>query len=356
MRSVQVAPGIALGTVKGPARDDNQDRAVVARIVHGSRSSENLTVAVICDGMGGMVDGGAAAALAASTFLSELVGDQGPLDLRLSWAIHQANRAVFNRYGGRGGTTLTAIAFDDLNNSYAIHVGDTRLYRRTPVDLTLMTTDDTVQGVVAARSSEVRDEDNFDSHLIQFVGIGPEMEPHVIATSGEFELGKLPVAWLLTTDGAHGLGRHMLSGVSSNSSSIVDLTRKLMYVADAAGLNDNATTIAVFPNDLIDAPVFHDGITFSAWTPTKTAEIWLSGEVSLKAARPSESPRVTEPPAQSPPKNTRGRSNSPKKADRSASQAPRNRPKKNPPKPSPSDGSPPPQLNITFGDAPPADD
>src|SRR5471030_274852 len=67
VRSVQTAPGFAIGSVKGPAREDNQDRAVVARIIRGSSPALSVTVALVCDGMGGMVDGGTAAALAAST-------------------------------------------------------------------------------------------------------------------------------------------------------------------------------------------------------------------------------------------------------------------------------------------------
>ncbi|MFN7611458.1 MAG: PP2C family protein-serine/threonine phosphatase, partial [bacterium] len=249
----------------------------------------SVTVALVCDGMGGMVDGGAAAALAASTFIADLANSSGNLDDRLLRAVLSANFGVNQRFRGRGGTTLTAIVFDQMLNGCAVHVGDSRLYRRTQDEFHLMTTDDTVQGVVRASSDE-GNEDDLDNQLIQFVGIGPEIEPHIIPLfMGGSVSRPLGTAWVLTTDGAHGFGRQMLHGISKSASSVGDLVRKLMFVADAASVGDNASTVALFPQELSILPTFHNGTTVAVWTPTDALEMWIEdrNEIDNRSAMPS---------------------------------------------------------------------
>jgi serine/threonine protein phosphatase PrpC len=278
-RSVEAAGGLAVGSVKGPVRKDNQDRAAVVQIARGS--SENLTVAAVFDGMGGMADGAAAATLAAATFIADLVLSSGSLRNRLTKAVLQANKDVFQRFAARGGTTLTAIAFDQQRHGCVVHVGDSRLYRQTRERLTLVTTDDTVQGVVQAQSAFKGSEDVLDSQLIQFVGIGPDIEPHLTDV-----MDSPSAVWLLTSDGAHGLGRQLLEGIATSSGSVGDLVRKLMLVADAASLDDNATVAALDLPRLERTPTFYDGTTLAIWTPSSHIEIWLN-PADLRSSPPS---------------------------------------------------------------------
>lgn len=357
VRSVQATRGLAVGSVKGPAREDNQDRALVAKIIRGRTPALSVTVALVCDGMGGMVDGGAAAALAASTFVADLAMSSGNLDDRLIRAVCSANLGVNQRFKGRGGTTLTAIAFDQLLNGCAVHVGDSRLYRRTQDDLHLMTTDDTVQGVVRARSDQ-GNEDDLDNQLIQFVGIGPEIEPHLIPLStGGRPSRPLGTAWVLTSDGAHGFGRQMLHGISKSASSVGDLVRKLMFVADAASVGDNASVVALFPQELAIPPTFHDGTTVAVWTPTDALEMWIEDrqEIDIRSSMPSVA-SVT------PVKPTKARTTS------KAKTKPSNKKRKpeslrrdaggdyQPVAQDEAEVPAQPQLNITFGNDPPRND
>lgn len=357
VRSVQTAPGLAVGSVKGPARPDNQDRALVAKIIRGRTPALSVTVALVCDGMGGMVDGGAAAALAASTFVADLATSSGRLDDRLIRAVLSANLAVNQRFRGRGGTTLTAIALDQMLNGYAAHVGDSRLYRRTQDDFQLMTTDDTVQGVVRARS-EQGSEDDLDSQLIQFVGIGPEIEPHVmpISTGGRTSR-PLGTAWVLTSDGAHGFGRQMLHGVSKSASSVGDLVRKLMFVADAASVSDNATVVALFPQELVSPPTFHDGTTLAVWTPTGALEMWIEDphEVDIRSAVPSAASVTAVKPSKAG-ATTKAKakpSNKKRKTEASRRDVGEDYPSV---ADEDTEGPAQPQLNITFGNDPPRND
>jgi len=295
VRSVQVAPGVAVGSVKGPARTDNQDRAFVANITRGNNPLESITIGAVCDGMGGMLDGGAAAALAASSFITGLVSSNGHLEDRLYSAVLSANLAVYQRYHGRGGTTLTALALNEIQNGFVVHVGDTRLYQRTSKELTLLTVDDTLQGIIGEQSIRAN-EDNLDNQLVQFVGIGDELEPHVVPLQEGNRNVTPDSAWLVTSDGAHGLGRQMLQAISANATSASDLIRKLMFVADAAGLHDNATAVGIFPNDLFKSQTFHDGITLSIWTPTTSLELWI--DPGAKPIPPSRAIVSKAPPKQ----------------------------------------------------------
>lgn len=349
-RSIQFAPGIAIGSVKGPARKDNQDRGVVAKIVR-SANSASVTIAMVCDGMGGMVDGGQAAAVAASSFIADLAVSDGHLGDRLHQAVGAANVAVHELFHGRGGTTLTAVAFDQTGRGFAAHVGDSRLYRRTRDELTLVTRDDTIQGVVHAHSSAETDEDELDNQLIQFVGIGSEIEPHILPLDPPRIGGA--VAWLVTSDGAHGLGRQMLTSVSRNATSVTDLMRKLMFVADAAGVKDNATAAILQPGELEPPPSYFGGTTLSIWTPTATLELWIQTQTRAKfavsAALDDEGPtQPPAPPSAKPKRTKKSRSGtSPKSKVVAGPQIIEGQEAEKPSGP---------QLNISFGDAPPKDD
>ena len=170
----------AIATLRGP-RDENQDRAFIARLVPPSPGYDPITVAAVLDGMGGMKDGDIAAAVAASRFLSSLATSWSqPLSRRLEAAIVSANAAVFEALRGDGGTTLTAIAFSGTTNACAGHAGDSRLYRSTaPGALEQVTTDDTFAGLLG----ESEPGDFEPDGLMQFVGIGASFIPQVIELS-----------------------------------------------------------------------------------------------------------------------------------------------------------------------------
>src|SRR5258705_8976204 len=65
--------GIILGTSIGPVRKTNEDRAIVVRARYARAPERDFLLAVLSDGMGGMVSGEAAAILAVSTFTTRTI-------------------------------------------------------------------------------------------------------------------------------------------------------------------------------------------------------------------------------------------------------------------------------------------
>jgi PPM family protein phosphatase len=267
-RSVQSAAGLAVGSLQGPVRDNNQDRALVARI--NSPNMAPCLVAVICDGMGGMAEGGRAATIAASSFTASIILNRDRIDAEtVRKAISRANYDVFQKFGGNGGTTLTGLVVDEFLNAWGVHAGDSRLYESDKLQpLKLLTTDDTLSSAMPRKPPI--SEDELDNRLLQFVGIGSALEPHIFPIMGM--KGK---SYILTSDGTHSLGRAILEGVSKNATSPADLVRKLTYIAEASSTQDNASVVSIAVNDLQQERVVQEGITVKLWSALETLEIWL---------------------------------------------------------------------------------
>lgn len=277
--------GFSIGSTQGPVRAQNQDRAFVVHVVDGRDATRELLVAVILDGMGGMVDGGEAAAVASSAFVENLTASSGAVMRRLDTAAAAANAAVYARFAGRGGTTMTALAFSDRRSASVVHVGDSRLYRlgssRAPQ---LLTADDTLQGVIDSKAGR-SDEDALDNRLLQFVGMGADVAPTFYKHDNDPD-----TVWLLTTDGAHGFGRRPLEGASRAPLTPASVVNRLLVGADAFGTEDNATAVAIAPA-LYAAPAYNfPGLTVRIWTATDHLELWLDHTPAAQSEQSSAPP------------------------------------------------------------------
>lgn len=266
-RAIQSVPGIAIGSLKGP-RDDNQDRACIAYIQYPGANQAAL-VGVVCDGMGGMSEGGRAAALALSTFLAEMTGFLS-IPQMLRSGIEAANDAVFAEFRGRGGTTLTAVAVSQRGDAWSVHAGDSRLYGfgRERL-LEMLSLDDTLNAVIH-RSDPKLDEDNLDNRLLQFVGIGKEFSPHLYRLESRQDQ-----TWMVTSDGIHGLGKQVLHNVTQHARSGIDVARKLLFVVDASPVGDNATVVCLTPKEFVPPKRYHAGLSMSVWSSESHVELWL---------------------------------------------------------------------------------
>lgn len=251
----------------GPTRDDNQDRVAVLRV--GSKN-QTFWCACLCDGMGGMRDGGRAASLSVSAFFSQLIAHRRlqPKE-RLRLAAIEASQRVASDVAG-GGATLSAVLFE-RSETFLLNVGDSRIFEVSRGKVVRRTVDDTME---EAYGSEGRD-------LLQFVGMRSGLSPHVD------QLLETPDRILITSDGAHVIGEDVLGGLVNNADHDETLASRLLSVAGWTSGRDNASVIVARAQ----------GPDFNGWQNRQSdISIWtLQGR--MKIAWPS--PVTAEPSPQS---------------------------------------------------------
>lgn len=267
-RSVQFSNGLAVGSLQGPERKENQDRALVAIVTDLGLPPK--VIAVVCDGLGGMSEGGKAAEIALSSFVATIARQHTLLsEWLLQDAINHANRAVFGEVRGDGGATLAAVAFEPGRGVWIAHVGDSRVYSSLAGgQLRLHTKDDTLTSL--ANSDLPSSDDELDNRLVQFVGSSSHIEPHISKDVG------FAKRLLITTDGAHGLGKHILEGIERSATSCADWIKKLTYVAEATSVRDNATAIAISVEDIDFSRLPTHGWSINLWSASEALEICFS--------------------------------------------------------------------------------
>lgn len=270
-KTIRVVNGeatLALGTSLGRVRQQNQDCALVALATYSGTPEKNFALGVICDGIGGLDRGKEAATLAASVFASRVLrSGKHTLHERLRLGVLTANDAVYQLLRGRGGTTVCAAIIPNQGEVVFLNVGDSRVYGVTPGrEVKQLSTDDTLAGYLGARN-------NGDAHrnqLVQYVGMGEGIEPHIQTVSPR-EFGSV----LLTSDGIHGVPLQAFSEAIRVPSENMDLVDRLISLSDALGGRDNATAV-VLP---IQLPVLNQlreqGLTIEFWSVSNHLEVWV---------------------------------------------------------------------------------
>jgi PPM family protein phosphatase len=291
----------AVATSIGHVRKANEDRCALLKARFGGTPGRDFNVGVVCDGLGGMEAGQEAAMTALASFLSTLVQGRisSPID-RLHRAIINANNSVHSILAARGGTTLTAALVTRQQGSFFCHVGDSRLFVIGPErSLSQVTRDDTMASLLGKSLPD----GERDHRLVQFVGIGEEIEPQVAPVD------PIGGTYLLTTDGAHDVPPRVLGRAVSAATSPSDLAKRLTQLSDILGGFDNSSVV-VMPSHLDDNPYLGTGAEIVLTLPTDEYTILLSSYSDLRA--PEREPDVTKgqeskiPPA-------RRRANKPKK-------------------------------------------
>jgi serine/threonine protein phosphatase PrpC len=264
-----------IATDVGPTRAENQDKAAVLRIGSAAINRE-FWCACVCDGMGGLKDGNAAASNAVAHFFASLIANRKsyPTD-RLEKAVRDASAAVAQIVPG-GGATLSAALFEE-GTAYTANVGDSRIYavRSSPTKGTVdrLTVDDTMAEAYGAEGRG----------LLQFIGMKSGLMPHV---------GPIPngdVQLLLTTDGVHFIGDETISRIAANSPDVSTLCNRLLDTAQWFGSSDNATIIACKPSGSFARSASGEHPDISIWTAAGRLKIaWTpSAQHELAARQPS---------------------------------------------------------------------
>lgn len=242
---------LAIASTVGTVREENQDRVVVLRFVDVQRR-EFLLVAV-CDGMGGMLDGAKCAANTMATFFASFIEDDQSTAIftRLERSVLKANKALFDKYRGRGGSTISAVVIDSASNISTLNIGDSRIYSFTEDVLSQCTVDDTIAGQMANRDNAYSGR----SELLQYVGVGPDIESHLTKT--KIDANK-PVTLVITSDGVHYLPLDVMQAILRNAPDQAQAVKRLIDLAVWSGGHDNASVAVISCSDMFIDPIDED--------------------------------------------------------------------------------------------------
>lgn len=269
----------------GSVREENQDRVALVRGC--DRSGAPFILAALADGIGGMKSGAECAAVTLGTFISSIVTDaQFSPDPRewLSRGAQRANQTVHARHVGSGGATLVATLLAKGHPPLWLSIGDSRVYQAFDGKLRQLSRDDTLEGQLG-KASGGRSHD-----LLQFVGIGDALEPHIEVISSEG--GTL----LLTTDGVHFIDSDYLAKVVQHASDLGLCVRRLTELAKMVGGPDNASVAALSLDALAaDVDPHLDG-SYEVWDPFGELQVFFDrGSRRYGSVSPQRDPEVKQP-------------------------------------------------------------
>jgi serine/threonine protein phosphatase PrpC len=170
-----------------------------------------------------------------------------------------------------------------------VHVGDSRLYvrRSHASEFAQISKDDTLGGVLT--DHRVSD-DNPANGLLQFVGMGEDLQPHVT----EVDVCRESIV-VLSTDGVHGIAPQIVHDVFQTAQTTDELGKRLLTVAEAVGTRDNASVVVIQPSEVSSEIGFRQGSSLIVWTPSDRLDIWLPMVPNYRA--PIESTQPYQPAA-----------------------------------------------------------
>lgn len=180
----------AADTDTGISKSNNQDSVLIK---HAKYFDDEILLAVVCDGMGGLSKGEVASAAVIRAFSKwfdeELPNELAGYDMQVignAWSlILKELNGKIREYGSNinvsMGTTFTGILF--INSEYVIvHVGDCRVYFMNN-SLSILTQDQTfvAREIAHGRMTEYQAEtDPRRNILLQCIGASPAVEPQII--------------------------------------------------------------------------------------------------------------------------------------------------------------------------------
>jgi hypothetical protein len=186
---------------------------------------------------------------------------------RLRNAALYSNNAVYSRFGGRGGATLSAVFITDNGPLLGINIGDSRIYAVNKAHgLLQLSRDDTLAGILGEEDT------SHENHgrLIQFMGMGEGIEPNIIEADRS-----IIETVLITSDGVHGSSTSVLNQIARRSRSEADLTRKLLSLSDLLGGQDNGTAIVLGTKQTEHMVGGEQGLNLTFLSANDRLEVWI---------------------------------------------------------------------------------
>ncbi len=243
-------------TDKGIVRDNNQD-SFFTGFLETDFPTEDIFLAVVCDGMGGAAGGKIASSLAVEVFKKELItglntviADNLPKDAcesALAYASKCANSAVYKEaeknpeLRGMGTTLVAVLLFRDM--AYAVNIGDSRIYVMTD-DAMLQLTHDHSYVQTLVDEGKITKEQAIDhpnkNVIMRAVGTDTEVVPDF------FKLLPHKKTFLLCSDGLSNYApEEKIENVLRNSEAPEKAVAELIELANAGGGYDNITAVLI---------------------------------------------------------------------------------------------------------------
>ncbi len=251
----------------GKLRQTNQDNFLTMRVC------DNITLFVLCDGMGGTNGGNIASGLAIRTFadfieqsLSCHINDNDVCDLKnlnlsllLSDATSAANKAVYARarenseLTNMGTTIVAALATDE--DVYIANVGDSRMYKIEGKELTQLTHDHSYVQMLVDMGQLTKEEAATNPRkniLTRAVGTEPTVDADVIS----IDMPKKGSYLILCSDGLYNFisEKELIAVIRKKfkdyddddyDAELMKKTDLLIDMANAGGGGDNITIILI---------------------------------------------------------------------------------------------------------------
>ena len=305
----------AVASDVGSVREENQDRVAIARGL--DRSGRPYVALALADGIGGMRQGAECAAMTLGSFFAGIEYEAKSGTEVTTWLMQAAMRAnsrVHAEFGGKGGATLVATLVLPGKNVHWLSVGDSRVYLSRGLGLHQVSTDDTIAGQLGKPPEAGLDRSN----LLQFIGTGPELEPHVEA---------LPPtdahSILLTSDGVHFIDPAWLGQIVGHAPDAGICVRRLVELSKWCGGPDNASVGMIELDASLEWPNGSGWLGLEVWDsfgevhlistgPAPTAPPLHVASRSTAAGSPQnvvdpeKAPDQATPPSKDKPKRTRG--------------------------------------------------
>ena len=300
-----IALSAALSSEMGVVRSENQDRVAIAR--GNDFAGRSFILVALSDGIGGMKNGAECAATALGAFFgafSEEVQVEGEPTRWLSRATHKANLAVHAKFSGDGGATLVAVLISAGGLVHWLSVGDSRVYHSLGTKLTQISVDDTIAGQLG----KIIDHGLGQSNLLQFIGMGKQLEPHI----AKLDTG-MQGSVLLTSDGVHFLNPEWLGQIVGHSPDPGMCVRRLAELAKWCGGPDNASVAMIaLDAEINDPPNDHSNGGIEIWdsfgelqiigwhvSPLPSATAMTVGSVTPNVGTNTSTSNSGRPPTQS---------------------------------------------------------
>jgi serine/threonine protein phosphatase PrpC len=283
----------AIASDVGTVREENQDRVAIARGT--DRYGCTYVALALADGIGGMKEGGRCAAMALGGFFASLDDDARAGRDQKTWLSRGAARAnanVHGQFGGSGGSTLVAALVTGPKRVQWLSVGDSRVHIARAATLKQLSIDDTIAGQLGKMPQGGIN----SSNLLQFIGIGPQLEAHVADLEEPLD-GSI----MLTSDGVHFVDSAWLGQIVGHAQDAGVCVRRLVELSKWCGGPDNASVVMIAVDADIERPKSADLSGLEVWDPYGELQL-LSFDLARSEPPPSktvtpvlnQSPRVGE--------------------------------------------------------------